>query len=96
MQVPLLQNSKQALQIPTYDGSGQVVHPSVIDFINEYGIDAWSGYRYWMVLTPYPQSQDKFENPSLYASHDGLTWVVPHPITNPLDTAFCRRKGFPE
>jgi hypothetical protein len=94
MQVPLLPNSKQALQIQTYDGSGQVVHPSVIDFVNEYGIDAWSGYRYWMVLTPYPQSQDQFENPSLYASYDGFTWVVPHTITNPLDTASGADKGF--
>lgn len=86
-QKPLLPNAKQPLQIPTYDGSGQVVHPSVIDFRNEYGIDTWSGYRFWMVLTPYPYGQNQFENPSLYASHDGLTWVVPRTITNPLDTA---------
>jgi hypothetical protein len=84
---PVISNAKYPLSIPTYDGSGQVNHPSVIDFLNEYGIDEWSGYRYWMVLTPYPYSRDHFENPSLYASHDGLTWVVPQNITNPLDTA---------
>jgi hypothetical protein len=83
----VLTNARQPLQIPTYDGSGQVVHPSVIDFLHEYGMDAWAGYRYWMVLTPYPQSQDQYENPSLYASHDGITWVVPQNITNPLDQA---------
>jgi hypothetical protein len=86
-QVPILLNAQQPLRIPTYDGSGQVVHPSVIDFLNEYGIEAWSGYRYWMVLTPYPYSQDQYENPSLYASHDGFTWAVPKNISNPLITA---------
>jgi hypothetical protein len=85
--MPILTNARQPLNIPTYDGSGQVVHPSVIDFENEYGIKAWSGYRYWMVLTPYPLGQDQFENPSLYASHDGFTWVVPQSISNPLVTA---------
>ena len=82
----ILPNAQKPLKVPTYDGSGQVVHPSVIDFLNEYGIDTWSGYRYWMVITPYPNSQDQFENPSLYASHDGFTWVVPQNISNPLDT----------
>jgi hypothetical protein len=84
----LIPNAGQPLEIPTYDGSGQVVHPSVIDVWNEYGIPRWSGYRYWMVLTPYPYSQDRYENPSLYASNDGLNWVVPQNITNPLDTAY--------
>jgi hypothetical protein len=84
---PILPNAGQPLKIPTYDGSGQAVHPSVIDFLNEYGISQWGGYRYWMVLTPYPDSRDEFENPSLYASHDGFTWSVPKDITNPLDTA---------
>lgn len=85
--IPILPNAQQHLRIPTYDGSGQVVHPSVIDFLNEYGVEVWSGYRYWMVLTPYPFSQDQYENPSLYASHDGFTWVVPENISNPLITA---------
>ena len=84
---PVIHNAKHPLYTPTYDGSDQVVHPSVIDFQNEYGIDAWSGYRYWMVLTPYPYSQDTFENPSLYASHNGFTWIVPPNITNPLNKA---------
>lgn len=86
-QGPILPNAQQPLAIPTYEGSGQVVHPSVIDFLNEHGREEWSGYRYWMVLTPYPYSQDRFENPSLYASHDGFTWVVPGSVTNPLITA---------
>jgi len=94
MQKALLPNAKQFLNIPTYDGSGQVVHPSVIDFHNEYGMDAWSGYRYWMVLTPFPQSQDQFENPSLFASHDGFTWIVPQNITNPLDATSGLDKAF--
>ena len=92
---PLLPNARQPLMIPTYDRSGQVVHPSVIDFLNEYGIEAWAGYRYWMVLTPYPDSQEQYENPSLYASHDGFTWVIPQNISNPLITASAiGDKGF--
>jgi hypothetical protein len=40
-----------------------------------------------MVLTPYPFGQDQYENPSLFASHDGFTWVIPRTISNPLVTA---------
>jgi len=35
--------------IPTYDGSGTVVHPSVY-----FNPDGWSGYKYWMAFTPFP------------------------------------------
>jgi len=90
----ILSNAKQSLQIPTYDGSDQVVHPSIIDFRNEYNQETWSGYRYWMVLTPFPYNQEKYENPSLYASHDGFSWIIPPKITNPLDKVPESGKGF--
>lgn len=80
-------NSSQALFIHTYDGSGQAVHPCVIDFKNEYNMDEWGGYRYWMVATPYPNSNDSYENPSIYVSNDGENWVLPNEIANPLDMA---------
>lgn len=41
------------------------------------------GYTYWMAFTPYPS--DVNENPSIVASNDGLTWIVPAGLTNPLD-----------
>ncbi|AHF08658.1 hypothetical protein [Desulfitobacterium metallireducens] len=81
----LLPNAKQQLFTATYDGSAQATHPSVIDFKLEYHIEKWNGYRYWMVFTPYPNSDDKYENPSILSSNDGLTWVVPPGFEKPLD-----------
>src|SRR5579884_2655894 len=38
------------MTIPTYDGSGQAVHPDVVAF------DApWHGAQYWLTMTPYPK-----------------------------------------
>jgi hypothetical protein len=67
------------LTIPTYDGSGQAVHPSVVHIPGGFG-----GYAFWMVMTPYPNSDATKENPSILASNDGLEWVVPPGVTNPL------------
>ncbi len=72
-------NAPTPLVTPTYDGSGQVVHPDVIRVPG-----GWNGYEYWMGMTPYPNSNDNYENPSILASHDNLTWVVPPGVTNPL------------
>lgn len=87
----LFANAASPLTTPTYDGSGQTVHPSVIDFLAEYGMATWRGYRYWMAHTPYPGGNDDYENPSLLASHDGTTWVTPPGINNPLTAG---RPGF--
>ncbi len=75
---PILYNVTQ-LTIPTYDGSGQAVHPSVV-----YIPGGFAGYKYWMAMTPYPAGNDDYENPSLLASNDSVTWEVPTGITNPL------------
>ncbi len=80
-----LTHASHPLIIPTYDGTGEAVHPSVIDFKLEYDLETWRGYRYWMAMTPYPRGYDTFENPSLLASQDGLTWVVPPGLGKPLD-----------
>lgn len=68
------------LTIPTYEGSGEAVHPDVIYFP-----DGWNGWEYWMAMTPYPGGNDQFENPSILQSHDGTTWQVPAGLTNPID-----------
>lgn len=65
---------------PTYEGSGQAVHPSVVCFNTP-----WHGYSYWMAMTPYPGGNDAYENPSILASNDGATWVVPFGLTNPIE-----------
>lgn len=68
------------VSIPTYEGSGVAVHPSV--YFNPSG---WNGYKYWMAMTPYPSPQVALENPSIVASNDGNTWVVPAGVTNPIE-----------
>jgi len=77
-------NALNHIVTPTYERSGQAVHPSVIDFKTEYGIVTWGEFRYWMVLTPYPNFNSAFENPSLLVSKDGLNWISPPDIKNPL------------
>lgn len=63
------------LSVSTYDGSGQVVHPDVL----------WDDDKqeFWMGITPYPDFQDSFENPCLYYSNDGMSFVA-NAISNPL------------
>ena len=62
------------LTIPTYEGSGEAVHPDVIQ------VDG----TYWMAMTPYPASENDDENPSILTSTDGTTWTVPAGLTNPI------------
>ena len=67
------------LVVPTYDGSGQAVHPDVLWFPS-----GWHGFEYWMAFTPYPGGRVEFENPSIVASHDGIDWQVPAGLSNPV------------
>lgn len=73
-------SSTEPCQIPTPDGSGATIHPSVVDMGT-----AWSGYRWWMANTPYPGRNDDEENPCIYGSNDRRTWEVPVGLNNPLD-----------
>jgi hypothetical protein len=75
-------NASTPLTLATYDGSGQVVHPSVVHFASP-----WNGYSYWMVATPFPSSNAAYENPSLWVSNDNSTWIVPPGVTNPIVAA---------
>jgi hypothetical protein len=72
------------LRLSTYDGSGQSVHP---DFVEPPG--SWGRGLVYLVLTPYPGGTTKFENPSLYASRDGVTWGAapgaPMPLAKPQE-----------
>ena len=43
---------------PTYDRSDQTVHPDIV-----YMPDGWNGYKYWMAMTPYANSNDQLEKP---------------------------------
>lgn len=74
-------NAATALTIPTYEESGQQVHPDVYDAGEG---QTWNGHRYWMAMTPYPNTNDAHENPSIVVSADGDTWTVPEGLTNPI------------
>ena len=81
-----LANAAAPLRTPTFDGSGQAVHPAIVEFA-----ESWHGYKHWMAMTPYPYSDKKLEDPSILASNDGLQWHVPPGLTNPVvrpDSAF--------
>jgi hypothetical protein len=69
------------LNLETSDGSGQVTHPDVVYIPEGFGAENWT---YWMACTPYPDRNAHFENPELFVSYDGIRWVVPPGLTNPL------------
>lgn len=71
-------NAPDHLDVPTPDGTGLAVHPSVVDFYDQ----PWNGHRFWMAFTPY--ATDPRENPCIAYSDDGYTWTVPAGLTNPI------------
>lgn len=93
LESPILKNAELHNITPSHDESGQAMHPSVIDFKTEFEKDSWAGYRYWMAMTPYTNHNDGEEDPNLLASIDGINWVVPAGIINPLDKVL-KEKGY--
>jgi len=69
------------LNIPTSDKSNQAVHPDVIYIENGFG---YLRKKYWMVCTPYPNQDDRFENPEVFSSEDGFFWSQPQKDINPI------------
>jgi hypothetical protein len=69
-------NTAAPLGIPSAD---DCLHPDVL-----YLPEGFAGYHYWMVFTPYLGGNERLENPSLRASNDGLTWVKPPGVPDPL------------
>jgi hypothetical protein len=67
------------LRIATPDGSGQPVHPDVVDTVT-----GFAGHRYWMACTPYPFGDDRQENPIIRVSPDGLHWEPVPGAPDPL------------
>src|SRR5262245_48855354 len=76
---PTLEADPVRLVVPTYDGSGQSVHPDVVAFP-----EAWNGSKIWMTMTPYPNAEVKFENPSVLVTDDGVSLENPTGVTNPI------------
>ncbi|MHB0962044.1 MAG: hypothetical protein ACYC5V_02420 [Gemmatimonadaceae bacterium] len=81
LQVP---STPVALDLRTYDGSDQTVHP---DFAAP--MAPWGRRLLYLVLTPYPHGTSTHENPSLYASYNGVEWKAapqaPMPLVQPTE-----------
>ena len=67
---------KLRLDIPTYDGYGQLVHPDIF-------FDGTIG-KYVLSFTPYPFNDDSHENPCVALSDDGIRFYEERPGLNPL------------
>ena len=72
-------NAKSPLNLETYDGGNEGLHPSCLYF-NE----GWNGDKFWFVFTPYKGMNDAIENPCIYVSQDGENFESLEGA-NPLD-----------
>ena len=73
----------RVLSLPTYEGSGQVVHP---DYVRS-PVGAFA-HGHHLAITPYPFGNANYENPSLFASLGKRdAWLLepgaPNPIVRP-------------
>lgn len=60
-------------------------HPAVVKVEN-----GWNGFAYWAAITPYIYADDasaKWENVHIFCSHDGIEWLEPTGIKNPIEPA---------
>lgn len=69
------------INLETSDGTGQACHPDIAYLPEGFGPERW---RYWLACTPYPYQNYMLENPEIFASHDGITWVIPDGLKNPV------------
>jgi hypothetical protein len=77
------------LNLETSDGSGQACHPDVVFIPGGFGARNWT---YWMVCTPYPYQDERFENPEIFAGYDGVNWEIPEGAQNPIVPALNNAK----
>jgi hypothetical protein len=75
------QHHPTILNIQTSEGTGQACHPDVAYAPEGFGTERW---RYWMACTPLAYCNFVFENPEIFASHDGIAWTVPEGARNPI------------
>lgn len=72
-------NASNRLNLKSSYGDNQGTHPKVLYFK-----DGWNGYKYWMVFSPYPFSDDSKENPHIKVSNDLINFTEPEGFENPL------------
>ena len=75
----LLDETLRPLVLTTYEGSGQVVHPDIVQ-----SPATWLGSRRYLAITPYPGGDANRENPSIFGGDVLETWRVPSGLTNPV------------
>uniref|UniRef100_UPI003FF07214 discoidin domain-containing protein n=1 Tax=Candidatus Fimivicinus sp. TaxID=3056640 RepID=UPI003FF07214 len=64
----------------SHHADDQVTHPDVVVMD-----ETWNGYRYWAVYTPNVMRTSIYENPSIVASNDGVNWIEPEGLVNPIE-----------
>jgi hypothetical protein len=69
------------IKVPTYDGSGQVVHP-------DYAAASTRPFQHpgHLAITPYPFGNPHWENPSVFAGGSPLKWLLEAGAPNPILT----------
>lgn len=65
--------------LATPEGSGQTVHPDFVAMPK-----TWQFSNQYLLVTPYPNGNNGFENPSIFAPKGPLEWVPPTGVTNPI------------
>ena len=75
-------NRTQTVEYDVY-GYNQNMHPDVY-FNNSSTFISVYKHPYWMLCTDYYVSVDTVEQPQLICSDDGLTWICPTNVTNPI------------
>jgi hypothetical protein len=72
-------NARAPLKITALEQCWEHIHPDVVHVPQ-----CFAGYPYWMVFTPYPSAKDRFENPTIRASRDGIHWQRIPGMPDPL------------
>ena len=75
----IFSNPKEYLDIETYDGGGEGLHPKSLYFP-----EGWNGSKFWFVFTPYKGMNEAIENPCIYTSNNGYDFT-PVYSAYPLD-----------
>jgi hypothetical protein len=71
--------SPVALALTTSDGSGQTVHPDYVAMP-----DGWQFGHQYLLMTPYPNGNAGFENPSIFTGSTPISWAAPAGVENPI------------
>ncbi|HEY2376361.1 MAG TPA: Ig-like domain-containing protein [Gemmatimonadaceae bacterium] len=69
----------QLLDLTTYEGSGQTVHPDYVATGPE-----WTHAGKYVFITPYPNGNINYENPSIFEIDQPTQWLVPDGASNPI------------